>query len=65
MRRTSRIKRTDRMTLVAALAFLLALVQPACIVAGYRTGGGWFFFPGGLGALLVVVILLLLLRRRR
>lgn len=65
MSRTNRIKRAHRTPLAASLTLLLALVQPACIVAGYRTGGGWFFFPGGLGVLLVVVILLLLLRRRR
>ncbi|MDT7541884.1 MAG: hypothetical protein QOE33_1788 [Acidobacteriota bacterium] len=59
------MKRTNRLKLIAVLTFMLALSQPACIVAGYRSGGGWFFFPGGFGLLLVIVILFLLLRRRR
>ncbi|HVF51744.1 MAG TPA: hypothetical protein VNA19_16790 [Pyrinomonadaceae bacterium] len=52
---------------VSWLVLLLALVQPACVVAGYSNRGGWFFWPGGLGlvVLLAVVVIYLLSRRRR
>lgn len=44
---------------------VLVVAQPACIVAGYRSGGGWFIWPGGiLGLLLVIAVVFLLTRRR-
>ena len=50
---------------IAALALLLALAQPSCVVVGYSNRGGWFFWPGGLGLLVIVAVVLLLARRRR
>ncbi len=45
---------------------LLALAQPACVVAGgYSSGRGFYVWPGSLISIVVIVLLLLLLRRRR
>jgi hypothetical protein len=45
------------------MTMVLTLAQPACIVAGYRSGGGWFFWPGGiLGLLLIIAVIFLVMR---
>jgi hypothetical protein len=49
-----------------ATAAVLALSQPACVVAGgYSSDRGFYVWPGSLLSILVIVVLLLLLRRRR
>ncbi len=51
---------------VSALAFMLALSQPSCIVAGgYSSNGGWYLWPGSILSILVVVVVFLLLRKRK
>jgi hypothetical protein len=45
---------------------VLALLQPACIVAGgYSRDGGWYIWPGSLLSIVVIIALFLFLRRRR
>jgi hypothetical protein len=45
---------------------LIALAQPACILAGgYSSDRGFYVWPGSLLSIVVIVLLLLMLRRRR
>lgn len=52
--------------LLLPLAAVLALSQPACIVAGgYSSSRGLYIWPGSLISIVVIVLVLLMLRRRR
>ena len=52
---------------ILTLLLVLALSQPACIVAGgYSSGRGFYIWPGSLLSIIaIVVVLYLVLRRRR
>ena len=51
---------------ISLLALVIALSQPACIVAGgYGSGRGFYIWPGSLLSIIVIIALVLLLRRRR
>lgn len=53
-----------RITVLALL--FLALLQPACVVAGgYSSDRGFYIWPGSLLTIVVIIVLLLVLRRRR
>jgi hypothetical protein len=48
------------------LALVLALSQPACIIAGgYSNDGGFYLWPGSLISIVIVIAVVLWLRRRR
>jgi hypothetical protein len=51
---------------ISLLVFILALTQPACIVAGgYGSGSGWYIWPGSFLSIIVILVLLFLITRRR
>jgi hypothetical protein len=48
------------------MALALALLQPACVVAGgYSSDRGFYLWPGSLISILLIVVVLFIWRRRR
>ncbi|HEX8772940.1 MAG TPA: hypothetical protein VF735_04995 [Pyrinomonadaceae bacterium] len=51
---------------ISLAAIVLALAQPACVVAGgYSSNRGFYVWPGSLLSIVAIIAVIFLLRRRR